>query len=144
MHMHTGGMVRNDTSQQCSGVPASTSMAMTFKKWPPETELVLSSKNKVNLSMQKPVIRVLLQDAIESVRASLLFEDAFPDPNAVLRLVRKSVLDAAQKYMPGTTAIHERLKCDNEYISKLASVVRVIFSNKYLTEVIYSLVLVFH
>jgi hypothetical protein len=143
MRTHSGGMVRNDTSQQCSSVPASTGTTMASKIWPPETELVLSSKNKVNLSLQKPVIRVLLQDAIERVRVSLLFNDAFPDANVALKLVQDSVVAAAERYMPGTTAIHQRLKHNDEYLSKMTSVVRVIFSNKYFTDVICSPVLAF-
>ena len=130
MGMHTSGMVRNDVSHQHGSVPASASSARISKTWPPETELVMSPKNKVNISLQKPAIRVLLQDAIERVRASLLFEDTFPDANVALRVIRDCVIAAAERYMPCTSDIHERLKSNDEYLSRMASVVRIIFSIK--------------
>jgi hypothetical protein len=112
--------------------------------WPSETELVMSSRNKVNLSSQRPVICVVLKEAIELVRLSLLFDHAFPDPKVALDLARDSVVKAAKKYRPSTSTIYERLHSDDEYLSKMASVVRIIFLDKYLTEIICSRVLAFH
>jgi hypothetical protein len=104
----------------------------------------MSSKNKVNLSSQTPTIRVLLHDAIEFIRVSLLFDDAFPNPKGALEVVQNSLISAAEKYLPGTLAIRDRLKCDNEYLSKMSLVVRVIFPNKYLTEIICRYAFAFH
>jgi hypothetical protein len=113
-------------------VPASASAAGISKTWPPETELVISKKMK--LCLQQPVIRVLLQDANERVWVSLLFDNAFPDTDTALKMIRESILAAAERFEPGTSVIHERLKCDDEYLSKMIPLVRVIFSIKYLTE----------
>ena len=132
------------TSRQHSSVPASASAAKTPEMWPPETELVMSSQNRVNLSAQQPAIQVVLQDAIERVKVSLLFVEAFPEPDAAHEVVKESVIDAAERYLPGTLAIYNRLKGDNEYLSKMCSVVRVVFSNQCLTKDICSPALAFH
>lgn len=135
----------NDASLQRSGsAPASASTVETSKTWPPETDLVISSRNKVNLNSQAPAIRTLLHDAIERVRASLLFDNAFPDTDAGLTIIRDCLLAAAERYRPGTSAILERLKCDHKYLSKMISVVRIEFSNKYITELVCSPVLALH
>jgi hypothetical protein len=103
----------------------------------------MSHKNRVNISSQKPVIRAVLQEAIESVRVSLLFDDAFPNAEATAKVVQTCVIEAAKKFKPATSLIHERLVSDDQYLSKMASVVRNIFSNKYLTELNCSPVLAF-
>ena len=138
--VRTGGMVKNNASLQ----QRSSSVGHVAKTWPPETDLVISPKRKVKLTIQQPVIRVLLKDAIESVRASLLFDNAFPDTDEALTVIRKSIFYAAERYEPGTTVILERLKCDHEYLSQMCSVVCVIFINEYITEVIRSPVHAFH
>ena len=137
-------MVGNDMSHQHRSVPTSTSVAGTRKTWPSETELVLTSRKKVNLTSQHAVIRVLLQDAIDSVRLSLLFDNAFPDANTMLQIVQDHLFSAAEKYKPGTAVILERLTSDNEYLTKMSSVVRLIFSNRHITEAIYSYVAASH
>lgn len=103
-------------------------MARTPKTWPLETELVISSKGKLNLSSQKPAIRIILQDAIEEARASLLIEGAFLDPNETTLVTRECITTAAERYKPGTSAIHERLMSDDVYLTKMASVVCVLHS----------------
>lgn len=130
--MHTPGAVSDDTSHQHSSVPVSAGVAATSSTWPPETDLVVTQKKKVNLCLQQPAIRVLLQDAIDIVRVSLMFTDAFPNANATLELVQDSVTTAAKRYRPGTSPIYERLKSDYVYKSQMATVVRTIFSNNYL------------
>jgi hypothetical protein len=111
-------------------MPASASVARTSKTWPCGTELIISDKGKVNLFSQKPAIRVLIHDAIEGARVFLLCVDAFPNASAAIQVARECVTDAAEKYQPGTSVIYERLKSDDEYLTKMASVVRFIFLKK--------------
>ena len=136
--MRTGGTVGNDMSHQHCSVLTSTSVAGTCKTWPSETELVLTLRKKVNLTSQHVVIHVLLQDAIDSVQLSLLFDNAFPDANTTLQIVQDHLFSAAEKYKPGTVVILKRLTSDNEHLTKMSSVVRLIFSNRHITEAIYS------
>ena len=131
-------------SNQHRSVLANTGVVGTRKIWPPETELVLSSRGKVNLTSQHAVIRVLLQDTIDAVWVSLLFDNAFPDANTTLQIVQDHLFAAAEKYKPGTVVILKRLTSDNEYSTKMSSVVRLIFSNWYITEAICSYVAASH
>ena len=123
---HADGMVGN-MSHQCRSVPANISVART--SWPLETELILSSRKKVNLTLQSVAICVLLQDAIDTVRLLLLFDNAFPDANMTLKIIRDGLLSAAEKYKPEMSVIHEQLTSDVKYFAKLSSVVCLIFSN---------------
>ena len=114
-------------SHQHRSVPANTSVART--SWPPETELILSSRKKVNLTLQSTAICVILQDAIDAVQLSLLFDNAFPDANTMLKINQDCLFSAAEKYKPGTLVIHERLTSDAKYFAKFSSMMHLIFSN---------------
>ena len=86
-------------------------------------KLVINSQKRLNLCSQTPTIRTLLRDAIERVRISLLFKDAFPDSNDQILVARESVIDAAEKFKPSTSVIYQRLMCDDKYLTRMASVV---------------------
>ena len=92
--VRTSGTVKNNASLQ----QRSSSVGHVAKTWPPETNLVISPKRKVKLTIQQPVIRVLLKDAIKSVRASLLFDNAFPNTDEALTVIQKSIFYAAERY----------------------------------------------
>jgi len=119
-------------------------MVKTSKTWPLETNLVISSRNKVNLGSQASAIRVLLWDAIDRVQVSLLFDNAFPDTQVGFSITWDCILAAAERYKPGMLDILEQLKCDHEYLLKMSSVVCIVFSNKYITELVCSPVLALH
>src|SRR6266849_5295600 len=89
-----------------------------------DTDLyVVPGSNRLTLSAQKPLIWVIVQDAIEDLRASLLFDHAFPRGIDVLRLTRAALLAVAEKYKPGATAIYERLNTDEDYMARIAHLV---------------------
>ena len=79
--------------------------------------------NRLTLSAQKPLICVVVQDAIENLHASLLFEHAFPNAPTAIRVVRKCLLDAAERYKPGASAIHEQLMADEDYMTMMVHLV---------------------
>jgi hypothetical protein len=92
--------------------------------WPIDTDLIyLPGSKKVKLTMQMPLVRMVVQDAFENLRASLLFEDAFPDPNVTILFVRKNLIGAARSHLPRVEDIHKRLLCDNEYLNNLSPLV---------------------
>ena len=73
-----------------------------------ETDLyIVLGTNRLSLSAQKPLIRVVMQDAIENLCASLLFEHAFPTAPTAIRVVWECLLAAAEQYRPGAAAIHK-------------------------------------
>ena len=103
--------------------------------WPRETDLIyLPGTTKVLLTLQLPLIRTVLQDAFENLRASLMFEHTFPDPNSTILFVRKNLVSAARSHLPRAVDVHRRLLSDNTYLEKLCCLVSVSLSNMiYLT-----------
>jgi hypothetical protein len=97
----------------------------TVGTWPADTELVLvSGSNKVTLTNQLPLMRSVIQDAIENVRFSLLFNHAFPDAGVVLFTVRAALVAAAARSQnPRASNIHQRLLSDEEYVIKMIRLV---------------------
>jgi hypothetical protein len=80
------------------------------------------------LTMQLPLIRTVVQDAFENLRASLLFENAFPDSHLTILFVRKNLIGAARSHLPRAVDIHKRLLIDDGYLEKLSRLVSVSLS----------------
>jgi len=99
-------------------VPSSVSI------WPVNTDLiyVLGSK-KVMLTMQMPLIHMVVQDAFKTLQASLLFENTFLDPNLTVLYVRKNLIRAARGNLPRAADIFKHLLVDDAYLNKLSCLV---------------------
>lgn len=92
--------------------------------WPVDTDLVYSTgSNKLRLTNQRPLVRAVLHEAIELLRAAMLFNNSFPDVCAALGLIKDCVFRAAEKLKPGTAEIFERLTHDADYLSKITPLV---------------------
>ena len=94
-------------------------------KWPSNTDLVFSdrSSTKLNLTDQKPLVHTIVQDAIENLRASLMFHHAFPDVMLAFSFSKESLITAAEKHKPGAAALHSRLLEDEDYLMKITQLV---------------------
>ncbi|KAH9952543.1 hypothetical protein BC827DRAFT_1159672 [Russula dissimulans] len=94
--------------------------------WPAETDLFLIlGSNKVALSVQKLLIQVVVTEAIDNVRATLLFHNVFPDGARVATsIIEDCLLAAAEKHKLATLSIHDRLQGDCEYMKKLVGLPR--------------------
>ena len=104
---------------------ANISMHSTHTVSSSDTDLfIIPGSNKVNLSSQKPLIRVIVQDAIEELRALMLFSHAFPNATIAIGFVWESLLTVADKYRPAASAIHVRLGTDDRYMSMMVRMVR--------------------
>ena len=91
--------------------------------WPTDTDILFpSGSNRLALRNQRPLLRVVIQDAIEHVRAELLCQNAFPDPALTLETIRTCLRTAASRY-PGAASIHRRLMGDEEYMMKITPLV---------------------
>lgn len=91
--------------------------------WPADTELqFIPGSVKITLTAQRPLVRVVIQDAMELVHADMLFNCAFPDPAVTLVAIKTSLLTAASRY-PGAVSIYRRLMCDEWYIEKITPLV---------------------
>jgi len=83
-------------------------------KWPTETDLIFPhGSNKVMLTSQCPVVRAVIQDAIERTRASLMFSTAFPDLFEILDHIGEALVLAAEHNE--ATDIGRRLVHDHMY-----------------------------
>ncbi|KAH9989241.1 hypothetical protein BJV77DRAFT_963983 [Russula vinacea] len=85
--------------------------------WPADTNIVFSpGSNKIALTCQRPLIRVVIQDAMENVRADLLFKNAYPDPAVALVTIKESLLASASRHL-GASSIRRRLVFDEQYMT---------------------------
>ncbi|KAI9448899.1 hypothetical protein BJY52DRAFT_1193042 [Lactarius psammicola] len=99
--------------------------AESTSAWPVDTELQFApGATRVMLTIQRPLMRSVIQDAIEILRASLMFDNAFLDSIHTLAFVRRSLLTSARKRCPTALSIHTRLVQDEDYISKIIPVLR--------------------
>ncbi|KAH9997086.1 hypothetical protein BJV77DRAFT_960342 [Russula vinacea] len=81
--------------------------------WHADTNFVLK------LMLQCPLIRLIIQDAIENVRALILFTDAFPDATLSMTFTKDALISAAKAHLPASYDIHARLMGDDDYVTKI-------------------------
>ncbi|KAI9431395.1 hypothetical protein H4582DRAFT_2062778 [Lactarius indigo] len=90
-----------------------------------DTDLVfMGSTTKIMLTSQCPLVRGIVQDAIENLRASLLFNNAFPDVTVAFAFTRDALLTATESHGHGGGIVRRRLQVDDEYLTKLISLSR--------------------
>ena len=95
--------------------------------WPYETDLrVIPGTTRIALTGQQPTVRMVIGEAIENIRVSLLFVDAFPDTARTLEFIRDGLFTAAAKQGPAAAAILKRLQQDETYLSTISPLVSTI------------------
>ena len=75
------------------------------------------------LTLQHALVRVVVQDAFDILRASLMFSDAFPSLSVASMFVKDALVRSALNHAPGARYIYQRLLYKNDYLSKLATLV---------------------
>lgn len=91
--------------------------------WPTDTDIVFPSGSaKMSLTNQTVMVKFVLHDAMEVVRADLLFKVAFPDPTVAIELVKESLITSASR-LRGAGNIYRRLLFDDWYMSKMITLV---------------------
>ena len=80
--------------------------------------MFIPSTNKITLTNQHPLLRAVIQEAFENLRASLLFNHGFPNANVTPSLIRVSLIAAAETHSPKASQIHLHLLNDHEYMEK--------------------------
>jgi hypothetical protein len=94
--------------------------------WPMETNLVyIDGSNKLKLTAQYNQVRGIIQDAVEHIRASVMFTDAFPDANRSILFATRALMSAAKGRLPESRDVFDRLRCDKDYLGKLIPLVSV-------------------
>lgn len=85
------------------------------------------SSNRLKLTGQSPIVRSVIAQAIENLRAAMLFTGAFPDYCSALTLIKDCLLTSASYLQPGAADVLDRLKTDPDYLSKLTLLVRLFY-----------------
>lgn len=75
------------------------------------------------LTLQRPLIRTIIQDGIEELRAMLIFNSAFPDGILAMSFMRHTLNVAAEKHCPMALSVRRRLIHDEDYTLKISPVV---------------------
>ncbi|KAH9067000.1 hypothetical protein EDB83DRAFT_2314982 [Lactarius deliciosus] len=90
-----------------------------------DTDLVfVGNTTKIMLTSQCLLIRAIVQDAIENLRASILFVNAFPDATVAFTLTKDALITATENHGHGGGIVQRRLQVDDEYLTKLISLAR--------------------
>ncbi|KAN0109426.1 hypothetical protein V8E52_009301, partial [Russula decolorans] len=71
----------------------------------------------------RPLIRVIIQDAIERTRATMMFSNVFPNVFDALEFISEALVEAAEDNEKAKD-IHNRLRCDHEYIINMSHLPR--------------------
>jgi hypothetical protein len=124
--------IRDTNTSQESGTSGTSSATGTSSalevddKWPADTNIVfLPGTRKVTLTCQRPMVRIVIQDGMDKVRADLLINHAFPDPYVALTSVREALKSSALDCGgPSASDIHRRLVFDEDYMDTLMPLVR--------------------
>ncbi|KAH9022910.1 hypothetical protein EDB85DRAFT_2293098 [Lactarius pseudohatsudake] len=90
-----------------------------------DTDLVfVNDSTRLLLKYQHPIIRTIVQKAIENLRATLVFQDAFPDGSVAFAFSKDALSAAAVSHKLGGGIVQRRLEVDDEYAAKLVSLPR--------------------
>jgi hypothetical protein len=74
------------------------------------------------LTIQRPLLRVVIQDAIERTRANIMCGNVFPNVFDTLEFIREALTDAAKDNNKAVD-IHHRLLQENAYFINLSRLV---------------------
>ncbi|KAF8269645.1 hypothetical protein EI94DRAFT_1699341 [Lactarius quietus] len=75
--------------------------------------------NKLKLTHKRPMVRAVIQEAIEQLRAMMMFNNAFPEFCVALGLIKDCLFTVANILKPGSAGIYIQLKEDPEYLSRI-------------------------
>lgn len=88
-----------------------------------DTDIVGTTKS-IKLSLQRPLVRAIIQDSIENLRALVLFNNAFPDSVLSFNLAKGALIIAAENRKADGALVLHRLQDDADYLAKLSILVR--------------------
>jgi hypothetical protein len=121
------------TALQNEVLERSVTSDISEAKWAPETDLILpAGGTKPLLTNQTSLVRSIVHDAIENMRAMLMFNHAFPDSALSSTFAKDSLLTAAEKQAekgkPGAAAVHSRLQHDVYHLAMIINLVSFIIA----------------
>ena len=75
------------------------------------------------LMLQRPLVRVVIQDSFDIIRVLLSFNNAFPKGSLITEFVKDALYCSARKHSPGAATIYQRLQHDKVYIGHIIPLV---------------------
>jgi len=81
---------------------------------------------KIKLTLQWPLVWVVIQDSFDILYSLLQSTNAFPNGAVTIQLVRNALLRSALNHTPGALTIHQRLMYNPEYFRKILPLVSII------------------
>jgi hypothetical protein len=75
------------------------------------------------LTLQRPLVRSIIQDSFDHMRAYLVFTNAFPDVQVARTFASDSLFAGAEAYRPASDHIRQRFRDDREYLEKFIPLV---------------------
>ena len=85
--------------------------------WPVETDVIfVSGTTRVLLTNQSPIMRSIIQDALENIRVFLLFNNAFPNAITIPSITRNAMVAVAETRQ-SSSRIYQRLLNDEDYVT---------------------------
>ena len=89
-----------------------------------ETDIVVSPETgNVMLTLQHPMVRLVIQDSVDILHSLLLSENAFPNGASTIVLIKEALVRSCQNHAPGAAHIQQRLENDNEYFGRIMPLV---------------------
>ncbi|KAH8994679.1 hypothetical protein EDB86DRAFT_3078043 [Lactarius hatsudake] len=102
---------------------AAAAAASVARLWPIETDMFLPSSGKVRLMHQTPIVRATITNAFDFLHASIVLEQAFPDPLLINKFVQDALVTASLNTQ-GADDVHDRLLNDRLYRSQMSNLPR--------------------
>jgi len=92
-----------------------------------EADLVFAMGSlKIKLTLQRPLVRVVIQDLFDILHLLLHATNAFPNGVITVQLIRNALLCSALRHTPGALTIHQRLLYNPEYFCRILPLVSII------------------
>ncbi|KAH8979572.1 hypothetical protein EDB86DRAFT_3248312 [Lactarius hatsudake] len=94
--------------------------------WPAEMEIrTIPGSNHVILTIQGTLLRTIIQDVFKNLRATMLFQNVFPDGTLTLSFICDALVTAARQCGPAAVSIYTQLLNDTDYFAKIIPLVHV-------------------
>jgi hypothetical protein len=95
-----------------------------------EADLVYSpGSSRLALTKQHALVQIVIQDAFDILRCSLLSINAFPDGDLTAYFIKDALLRSAKSHRPGASTIHQRLLDDPVYLKRIMPLVSTVMMN---------------
>ncbi len=80
------------------------------------------------LTVQRPLMRAVFQDSFDRIRATMVFQNAFPTPFEMVGMITDNLITAAEGN-PRATNIYNRIMIDGDYTTEMSRLVSFYMSN---------------